>query len=133
MPYDCMMDYASIRQVHITCAAVSISLFAARGAMQQAGIDWRSWRSMRIVPHINDTILLAAAIALAVRSGQYPFVQAWLTAKLVGLIAYVALGSLALRRDASLQVRRVAMAAALLAVGYVVAVALTRSATLGLA
>ena len=92
------MDYATIRTLHITCAVISITLFTARGAMQLAGTDWRRWRWLRIVPHLNDTLLLAAAITLAVMSAQYPLAQPWLTAKVLALVAYVALGSVALRR-----------------------------------
>ena len=69
------MDYLSVRSVHIACAGISISLFAARGLMQVGGVDWRRWGWLRIAPHLNDTVLLGAAVALAVMSGQYPFVQ----------------------------------------------------------
>ncbi len=65
-------------------------------------------------------------------SAQYPFVQAWLTAKVLALCVYVALGSVALGRDVPPRRRRVAFAAAILSVGYIVAVALTRSTSLGL-
>ena len=87
------MDYATIRTLHITCAVISITLFTARGAMQLAGADWRRWRWLRIVPHLNGTLLLAAAITLAVMSAQYPLAQPWLTAKVLALVAYVALRS----------------------------------------
>jgi uncharacterized membrane protein SirB2 len=126
------MDYATIRSLHITCAAISITLFAARGAMQLAGIAWRRWRWLRIVPHLNDTLLLTAAITLAVMSAQYPFAQPWLTAKVLALFAYVALGSVALRRGLPARTRGLAFAAALASVGYIVGAAITRSATLGL-
>jgi len=132
-PYDRMMDYAAIRHLHIACAGISVSLFAARGAMQLGGIDWRRWRWLRIVPHVNDTLLLAAAVVLAVMSAQYPLAQPWLTAKLLGLCAYIALGSLALRQSVPVKVRPIAFVGALLAVAYIVGVALTRSPTLGLA
>lgn len=133
LPYDRMMDYAAIRHLHIACAGISVSLFAARGAMQLGGIDWRRWRWLRIVPHVNDTLLLTAAVALAVISAQYPLAQPWLTAKVLGLCAYIALGSLALRRSVPVKVRRNAFVGALLAAAYIVGVALTRSPTLGLA
>ena len=126
------MNYLTIRAVHIACAGISIGLFAARGAMQLGGIDWRRWRWLRIAPHLNDTLLLTAAIALAVMSAQYPLAQPWLTAKVVALCAYVALGSVALRRAVSARVRRIAFAGALASVGYIVGVALTRSVTLRL-
>lgn len=127
------MDYSTIRALHIACAAVSIGLFFARGALQLAGSDWRRWRWLRVAPHLNDTLLLAAAVTLAVKSGQYPFAQGWLTAKVLALLLYIVLGSVALRRDASARVRGPAFVAALASVAYIVGVALTRSPTLGLA
>ena len=81
----------------MTCAGISIGLFAARGGMQMAGIDWRQWRWLRVVPHLNDTVLLSAAVALALASHQYPLAQPWLTAKVVALVVYVFAGSRALR------------------------------------
>jgi uncharacterized membrane protein SirB2 len=126
------MDYLAVRAVHVGCAGISISLFTARGAMQLGGVAWRRWRWLRIAPHINDTVLLGAAITLAVRSGQYPFVQPWLTAKVLALCAYVALGHVALGRDVPPRRRRIAFAAAMLSVSYIVGVALTRSASLSL-
>jgi uncharacterized membrane protein SirB2 len=126
------MEYSTLRAVHVGCACISISLFALRGAMQLKGVDWRRWRWLRVAPHFNDTLLLAAAITMAVMSAQYPLAHTWLTAKVLALCVYVALGSVALRRDVSLRKRRVAFAAAIVSAGYIVAVALTRSASIGL-
>lgn len=126
------MDYPTIRTLHIACAGISIGLFFARGAMQLGGIDWRRWRWLRIAPHVNDTVLLVAAITLAVMSAQYPFVQPWLTAKVLALLLYIVLGGVALRPGLAGPVRGLAFAAALASVGYIVGAALTRSATLGL-
>ena len=64
------LDYGTVRSIHITCVAISIALFPLRGTMQLAAIDWRRWLWLRIVPHMTDTVLLVAAIALAVMSGQ---------------------------------------------------------------
>ena len=126
------MDYLTVRTNHIATACMSIMLFAARGTMQLGGIDWRRWRWLRIVPHLNDTLLLAAAITLAVMSGQFPLAQGWLTVKVVALFVYVGLGSVALRRGLPARRRGVAFMAALASVGYIVGVAPTRSASLGL-
>jgi uncharacterized membrane protein SirB2 len=126
------MEYATFRAVHVGCAGISIGLFAMRGTMQLLGIDWRRWRWLRVAPHLNDTLLLTAAITMVVLSSQYPLAQNWLTAKVFALCVYVVLGSVALRRDVSLRKRRVAFAAAIVSVGYIVAVALTRSASIGL-
>lgn len=127
------MEYLAVKHAHVGFVYVSITLFTLRGLMQLAGINWRRWRVLKILPHVNDTLLLSAAIWLAVTSHQYPFVAGWLTAKVFGLLAYIGFGMLALRHDAPLRVRLPAFIAALASVGYVVGVALTRSPTWGLA
>ena len=126
------MDYLVLRHLHISCAAISITLFVVRGTCQTAGWQWRQWRWLRIAPHLVDTVLLVAAISLAWRSQQYPFAQNWLSAKVVALLVYIGLGSLALRTGASRTVQRAAFLGALLTVAYIVGVAMTRSASLGL-
>lgn len=121
------MDYATVRLVHITCAITSVSLFALRGTLQGVGVDWRRWRTLRIAPHVNDTLLLAAAVTLAVRSAQYPLMQPWLTAKVLALLLYIAAGRLALQRDGPVATRRAAFGVALASVAYILLVALRRS------
>jgi uncharacterized membrane protein SirB2 len=81
---------------------------------------------MRVLPHINDTVLLTAALWLVLMSGQYPFVDNWLTAKVLGLTAYIILGSLALRAGSTPGVRLLAWLAALAVFGWILSVALTR-------
>ena len=56
----------------------------------------RLW--VRVLPHVNDTLLLLAAIGLSVVQQQYPFVHGWVTAKVLGLLAYIGFGMFALRR-----------------------------------
>ena len=81
-------------------------------------------RWVRIVPHVIDTILLLSAICLAYMLAQYPFVHAWLTAKVLALVAYIVLGSLALKRGRSKRVRIMALIAAITVFAYIVMVAL---------
>ena len=61
--------------------------------------------------------------------------QPWLVAKLVALVVYVVLGSIALRRGRTQQIRAIAFVMALATFAYIVGVALSKSATswLGLA
>ncbi len=126
------MDYAQVRWLHIGCAGISIALFLLRGTLQFCSIDWRRSRWLRIAPHVNDTVLLGAAIALTIMSGQYPLEQDWLSAKVIALLVYIATGSLAFRRGASGRQRALAFTAALATVAYIVAVATSRSASVGL-
>lgn len=88
----------------------------------------RRW--VKLVPHVVDTLLLVSALVLVFWSAQYPFVQAWLTAKVLALIAYIVLGTIALKRGKTKGVRTFAWFAALATFAYIVAVALTRQAAI---
>ena len=120
--------YGLVKSLHVGCAALSIAGFAARGALMLADSPLLQKRFVRIAPHLVDTLLLLSAIWLAWALGQTPFVHGWITAKVVALVAYVVLGSLALRRGRTKTVRAAAFAGALATAGYIVSVALTRDA-----
>ncbi len=112
--------YLELRALHMSCAALSLSLFALRGSWMMLRPERLQQRWVKIVPHLIDTLLLASAIALTGVIHQYPFVQGWLTAKVLALIAYIALGSIALKRGRTRGVRVAAFVAALLVFGYIV-------------
>ena len=121
------MDYAGLKLTHISCAAISYMLFFARGIWMLNGSAMLQQAWVRTVPHIVDTALLASAIALALLSRQYPFATPWLTAKVIALVLYIALGMIALRHGKTRGVRITAWIAAQAVFGYIVAVALTRN------
>lgn len=118
-----MSPYQAVKAVHVTCVVLSISAFSVRGAWRLAGrsLPTRGW--LRWAPHVNDSVLLAAAIALATMSRQYPVSQDWLTAKVVGLLVYIGLGSLALQDGIGSGRRLAAWLAALSVFAYLVSVA----------
>ena len=120
------MNYLTIKYLHMSCAALSGSFFLLRGAWMLRESDMLQRRWVKILPHIVDTLLLTTALIMVVWSAQYPFVQPWLTAKLLALIVYVVLGTVALKRGRTKAVRSGALVAALLTFTYIVAVALTR-------
>lgn len=123
-----MSAYLLVKTLHVACVVLSLSGFAARGALMLAQSPWLNARWVRVAPHVVDTVLLASAAWLSWFLQQYPFVHGWLTAKIVGLLAYIGLGMVALRRGRSKRVRTVFFVLALAAAGYVVSVALTRDA-----
>jgi uncharacterized membrane protein SirB2 len=116
----------SLKLVHMSLAAVSIALFTLRGAWMLAESPLRDARWTRIAPHVIDTLFLATGIWLAIRIGQYPFVQPWLTAKVFGLVGYIILGSIALKRGRTRAIRAAAFVAALAVFAYIVGVARAR-------
>jgi len=120
------MLYVAIKHLHIACVVLSISGFCLRGLllMQNSALTGRRW--LRILPHVNDTILLTAGIALTVLIAQYPFLDGWLTAKFFGLIAYIVLGALALKPGRAPRLRLAAGIAAVAVFGWIVSVALSK-------
>ena len=121
------MAYLLLKQLHLTTIAITLTLFLLRGTWMVMGSSLLQARWVRIVPHLNDTLLLASGITLAVLMQQYPLVHGWLTAKLIALIVYIVLGTIALKRGKTKSQRIAAWFAALLVFGYMVAVAHTHA------
>ena len=121
------MNYVFLKHVHLVCIALSYAGFVLRGIWMIRDSRMLERRWVRVVPHVVDTVLLASAIALAVMLSEYPLAEPWLTAKVAGLVLYIALGMVALRHGATRRIRTGAWIAAQAAFLYIVAVALTRS------
>lgn len=121
------MDYTLLKHIHLTTIAITLTLFVLRGIWMMADSPRLQARWVRIAPHVNDTLLLISGFGLAIMLGQYPLVDGWLTAKLFALIAYIVLGTIALKRGRTKRTRIAAWIAALLVLGYIVAVAVTHN------
>jgi len=119
------MAYSLLKSLHLATIALTLALFVLRGVWMMASSPRLQARWVRIVPHINDSLLLASGISLAVLMQQYPLVHGWLTAKFFALILYIVLGTFALKRGKTRGQRIAAWVAALLVFGYMVAVAIT--------
>jgi uncharacterized membrane protein SirB2 len=119
--------YLTLRSIHIACVMVTAAGFLLRGVWMLRRSPLLVHPLTRTLPHINDSLLLFTAVAMVWLAGLNPLDHAWMMAKLTGLVAYIALGSIALRRGRSRRIRAWAFAGALIALGYIVTVALTRS------
>ena len=119
--------YVVAKHLHVTCVALSIVGFIARFVLASRGSALVRHSFARIAPHINDTLLLVAAISMLFIANIDPLSLAWLRAKIIGLVAYVALGMVALRHGRTPLMRGLAFALALLTFGFVVVVAITKS------
>ena len=116
-----------IKLLHMSTAFISISLFLLRGfwVFQESPMMTKKW--VKILPHVNDTILLITAILLAIGIQQYPFVDAWLTVKFVALLVYIVLGMFALKRAKEMKNKLIFFILALMTFSYIVGVALNRT------
>lgn len=122
------MDYVFVKTVHQGAVALSITGFFIRGLAALTGARWVRSRAARTLPHVVDTLLLLSAVALAWMLRLSPLATPWLMAKIVGLLIYIALGSVALRPGLPVSGRSVAWLAALGTVGWIVSVAITKDA-----
>lgn len=121
------MTYLIIKNIHVLAAVLTICGFMLRGYWMMADSDKLQNRVTRIAPHIVDTVFLAAGIALLAILSLNPFLESWLVAKFAGLTAYILLGTIAIRRGSTKQIRTVALVAAVFVFAYVVGVALSKS------
>jgi uncharacterized membrane protein SirB2 len=115
--------YGDIKWVHICAVIASGSLFMLRGAGVLAGARWPMWAPLRWLTVTIDTTLLTAALMLVTILHQYPFVQGWLTLKVLLLVGYVVLGTFALKRARTPMGRAVCYVAALAVFLFIVSVA----------
>ncbi len=116
--------FAIVLPVHIAAALISPVLFTARA--------WRSWNGrdpargmLRWLPHVVDTVLFGAGLALAVMIRQNPLEHSWLMAKLVALLCYIVAGHVAVRRARQRGFIFGAWLLALAIITYIYAVAFT--------
>jgi uncharacterized membrane protein SirB2 len=116
-----------LKTVHISSAASSYILFFLRGIWSLNGSTIMSQRWIRIVPHVVDTLLIVSAVMLALSIHQYPFVDAWLTTKVIALLLYIGLGFVALKYGRSKTVRFSAWIMAQLVFAYIVLVAINHN------
>ncbi len=118
------MQYLAAHHSHVAFVTISILLFLLRGGLMLAGSPVLRSPALRIAPHVVDTMLLASALWL-VHVLHLPFFETpWLVAKVCGLLAYIVLGSMALRVGRPRPVRAAAFAAALVTVSWMISVAI---------
>jgi len=115
--------YPQIKFVHVLCVILSGSLFALRGTLMLAGSRFANHAVARYASYAIDTTLLTAALMLTTILHQYPFVQSWLTVKVLLLVVYIVLGVFALRLGRTRALRAACFVAALAVFAFIVSVA----------
>lgn len=122
--------YLTIKILHMSCAAISISGFIIRCILKLSGSKYIDKQWLKWVPHVVDTILLTSAVYLALQSQQYPITDSWLTAKIIGLLCYIGFGMIVLRFGKTKKQRFIGFSMAILSFSYIIGVAFTRSPAL---
>ena len=121
------MNYLAIRMIHETAVGLSVTGFFIRGLGRLVGAEPLGGRLVKSLPHAIDTVLLLSALTLAWMLGVTPLSAPWLMAKVCGLVVYIGLGVVAMRAGVSTGVRLAAWIGALVTVGWIISVAITKS------
>ena len=118
--------YELVKYTHLTTIVLSVVLFLLRfvlNTMQSVTLQ-KKW--LKVVPHIVDTLLLVSAATLCVMLKQYPFVDAWVTEKLIALVMYVFMVTLALKLGHTGFMRGIGLIGALSWIAYAGMVAVSK-------
>ena len=118
--------YEIVKHFHLTTIALSVSLFLLRFVLNtmQSSMLQKKW--LKILPHIVDTLLLVSAATLCVILKQYPFADAWVTEKLLALVMYIFMVTLALKLGRTGFMRGIGLVGALSWIAYAGMVAVSK-------
>lgn len=122
------MPYVAIKHAHMMFAIISITLFMLRAWLAVPSPARIKSKLLKILPHIIDTLLLAMGVWLAILSKQIPFDNSpWLTAKVIGLVLYIVVGTIAIKRGKTRNQRLIATVASIAIFAYIYGVAVSKS------
>ncbi|WP_089711209.1 SirB2 family protein [Halomonas daqiaonensis] len=122
-----MEHYVLIKHLHATAATLSLLFFMIRAwwSVREAPVLQAPW--VKVAPHVIDTTLLVLGVVLMVMLSLWPHQHPWLAAKLIALLVYIGLGTVAIKRGRTPAVRGVAGLAAILAFFYMLGAAIHHS------
>jgi uncharacterized membrane protein SirB2 len=122
-----MNSYLLLKQLHVGTVALSISLFVLRGVLMLRRSPLAAQPALARGSYVIDSVLLASALGMVWLGAYQPFAEGWLRNKLIGVLAYIVCGALALKRAPTHAWRAFFFVLALLIVGNVVAIALSKN------
>lgn len=118
---------AFVKHIHLTFVALSILGFVIRGIWMIKDSPLLQAKLVKIFPHVVDTILLVSAVVLAVQLGLNPVHHPWLMTKIVLLVVYIVLGTIALKPTRPKKIRIIAFCLAIVCFVYIASAAVSKS------
>ena len=119
--------YAYLKLLHVTLAIVSVSGFILRAWWSVNESPLLKTKLARVAPHVVDTLFLLAGVAMIGTVSLPVLSTPWLLAKFAGLVIYILVGTVAIKRGKTREIR---LTASILAVGifaWVVGISVRKS------
>ena len=91
--------YPATKHLHLTLLAVSALFLTVRFVLHLRQSELMNKKVIKIAPHVIDTFLLLSGLTLCFMIQQFPFVDPWLTEKIGAVVAYIALGVIAIKSN----------------------------------
>ena len=121
-----MTFYYMLKLAHVACVVISGSLFIYRYARLSMRPDQPLAKALKVLPHINDTVLLVSAIGMLSLIGLNPFTTPWLLAKILALLVYITLGAICMRSLPGSKRQTVSFVGAISVFAYILLVGLSK-------
>ena len=121
-----MTFYYLLKMGHVASVVISGSLFVYRYARLSLHPDQPLPNALKVLPHINDTVLLSCAIGMLILIDLNPFSTPWLLAKIVALLVYIVLGAICMRSLPGSRRQTVSFVAAISVFAYILSVGLNK-------
>ncbi len=122
-----MTTFVLLKNVHVVCVGASLAGFLVRGYWAFRLDPRLHHRMTRVLPHIVDTCLLLSALGMLFILRLNPLATAWLSAKIIALVAYILLGAMALKYAPGRRSQATAFVLAIASYAYMLAVAISKS------
>lgn len=119
--------YPLLIHLHRASVTLSLSLFVARALGVRWSHAWPMAARWRWLSVAIDTVLLSAGASLWYILALHPLQQHWLGVKLMLVVSYIVLGSLALKRARSPRGKTWALLAACFTAFTIIGIALARA------
>ncbi|MEH6464632.1 MAG: SirB2 family protein [Shewanella psychromarinicola] len=91
--------YPAVKHTHMLLVATSVTFFIVRFVLHLRQSPIMEKKFVKVAPHVVDTFLLLSGFTLCFMIKQYPFVDPWMTEKIICVVAYIALGVMALKSN----------------------------------
>ena len=119
--------YTAMKHSHLMFVVITLLLLNFRFFWKQCTPNKPLHKIFRIVPHINDTLLLITGAMMAYTVKFIPFVNAnWLGVKLILLLVYIGFGFMAIKSPARSSKAFLGYGLSMLSVGCMIYLAMAK-------